>query len=203
MFIPPNIFVVKIKFIHQVWLVHQYSNVICFCPQEWEGKIMGIKRSGENISQNVHIIPILGKGGWEHSFYLFEQELKYLMKHYTNVTVCWGFKTFGSLCIFWNLSSTLLFKVPKIVQHKWTFTTALSPMVKNVFGPGFFLQMLCPSKQGSWAHGWQLIQNGSSLLCGIISGLKPRAKSLFAKVIRAIVKVYLCEKKIFGGQWHF
>ncbi|XP_044179866.1 high affinity cAMP-specific and IBMX-insensitive 3',5'-cyclic phosphodiesterase 8A-like isoform X2 [Acropora millepora] len=31
--------------------------------KEWEGKIMGIKRSGENISQNVHIIPVLGKGG--------------------------------------------------------------------------------------------------------------------------------------------
>ena len=31
---------------------------------------------------------------------------------------------------------------------------------------------------------------------------KPRAKSFFAKVIRAVAKVYLCEKNL-GGYWHF
>lgn len=29
----------------------------------WEGKVMGKKRNGENILQNVHIIPVIGKGG--------------------------------------------------------------------------------------------------------------------------------------------
>lgn len=34
-----------------------------FFFQPWEGKVLGKRRNGDSYLQNVHIIPVIGKGG--------------------------------------------------------------------------------------------------------------------------------------------
>ena len=46
-----------------IFLLEINFNLLCVSLQPWEGRVLGKKRNGDSILQNVHIIPIIGKGG--------------------------------------------------------------------------------------------------------------------------------------------